>query len=57
MKLGFFIRFKKLLKYQLNENSSSGSQVAPFARTDMAKPTVAFNSFAKAGKMDLNSSE
>jgi len=32
--LDFSTDFRKLFKYQFNENPSRGSRVAPFARTD-----------------------
>jgi hypothetical protein len=47
----FLTDFRKIIKYKLHENLSTGSGVVPCGqtdgRTDMAKLTVAFRNFTK----------
>jgi hypothetical protein len=49
--------FKKIIKYQIHENPSSGSRVVPCGQrdrwTDMMKLTVAFCNFANAPKKEI----
>ena len=44
----FSTDFRKIVKYQVCENASSGSQVVSCRRTDMTKLIVAFRNFADA---------
>jgi hypothetical protein len=44
----FSTDFRKILKYHISWNLSSGNRVVPYGRTDMTKLIVTFRSYAKA---------
>ena len=47
----FLTDFRKILKYQISRNPSSGSRVVPYGQTYITKLIVAFRNFANAPKM------